>query len=142
MSTYTITINFNFPDGVSTNTPTVTTSTTQTDTVASTYDSVTWAVRANITDMDGLFIDDITFYSDSGKTRRVDPDCLDAGTWDSATNTYTMDFNSTDTASLQTYYYKIFYRDDDMTADATWDPTLKIQPRTNAEPPNAQEQGG
>ena len=127
---YVITIMFNFANGDPSSIPTVTTSTTISDNVSAEYDAIQWMVEANIQNTDGLFIDTITFYSDQAKRVPVAPDFFDAGVWNSARKSYTVPFNTTAVGTLRTLYYGIWYRDNDMTNDTEWDPTLQIQPRT------------
>lgn len=126
---YIITIVFNFANEDPSSIPTVTTSTAISDDISADYGSIEWNVEANIQNTDGLFIDTITFYSDQAKRVPITPDFLDAGVWNAARKTYTVAFNSTAVAAQRTMYYGIWYRDNDMTSDTEWDPTLKIQPR-------------
>jgi len=126
---YIINIVFNFANGDPSAIPTVTTSTSISDSISADYGSIEWNVEANIQNTDGLFIDTITFYSDQPKRIPVAPGFFDAGVWNAARKTYTVPFNATAVAALTTLYYGVWYRDNDMTSDTEWDPTLKIQPR-------------
>ena len=134
MATYTINIEFTFPLDENGNvdihgTPTIENDPAQRDDVPGTDDEITWTVSAtNSTNLDGLQIEGIQFYSDQRKTLPTTPSCLNAGDRDTEDGSFTMTFKDM-TFPDTVFYYDVLWQDDDVRTNQVFDPTLEIKPR-------------